>query len=238
MSRGQDRSVAGSAFRAAFPVALPVMTSFVVIGFSYGLFVTAKGLPGWFAPFMATVIFGGSMEFVAAAMLLGSFAPIETAVVAFMIQARHMFYSVAMLKKYGFGGWKKAYMVYSLCEETFALNPAFDPPVDVDPEGYYFALSLMVQLSWITGAAIGGFLGPVLPFDTTPFGFIMTALFTVILLEQMLQEKRPLPAVIGVVASVVCLFVFGGDSFLVPSLVVMTVMLLLLRRPIEKGGIE
>jgi predicted branched-subunit amino acid permease len=63
----------------------------------------------------------------------------------------------------------------------------------------------------------------------------MTAMFVVILLEQILGGKRNIPSVlIGVLTSVLCLFVFKPSSFIIPSMAAIAIMLLLLRKPISK----
>ena len=68
----------------------------------------------------------------------------------------------------------------------------------------------------------------------TGVDFAMTALFTVIFVEQWLSTKNHIPAVIGLIASVVCLVVFGKDNFLIPSMIAITVLMAILRTIIEK----
>jgi 4-azaleucine resistance transporter AzlC len=54
------------------------------------------------------------------------------------IQARHLFYGLAMLDPYGGTGWKKPFLIYRLCDETFALNYSASIPYDVDKSRYMF----------------------------------------------------------------------------------------------------
>ena len=99
-----------------------------------------------------------------------------------------------------------------------------------------FFVTLLDHSYWITGATLGGILGSLLTFNTEGLDFAMTAMLAVIFLEQLLKEKRHITAVIGVAASLVCLWVFGADSFLLPTMLVILAMLTVLRRPIEKAG--
>ena len=62
------------AFRAAAPQTLPVFAGYLVLGLGYGIYVQSLGLPVWLPPLMGTVVYGGSLEFVLASLLLGSFA--------------------------------------------------------------------------------------------------------------------------------------------------------------------
>lgn len=110
------------AFKAAFPFTLPVMTGYVFLGISYGIYMNISGFSFLYPMLMAVTIFGGSLEFLAVSMLLGSFAPIQTFLVALVIQARHLFYGIAMLEKYKDTDAKKPYLIFALTDETFSVN--------------------------------------------------------------------------------------------------------------------
>jgi len=64
------------------------------------IYVQSLGLPVWLPPLMGTVVYGGSLEFVLASLLLGSFGPVSAFLMALMIQARHLFYGLTMLQRY------------------------------------------------------------------------------------------------------------------------------------------
>ena len=80
---------------------------------------------------------------------------------------------------------------------------------------------------------MGALLGQVLKFDARGIDFALTALFVSICVEQWLNSERHIPALTGLIASVSCLAVFGADNFLIPAMIVITVMLFLLRGRIE-----
>lgn len=71
-------------------------------------------------------------------------------------------------------------------------------------------------------------MGELVPFDFAGVDFALTALFVSIVTDQWIQNKDHMPAVIGILSSVVCLIIFGGANFLIPSMVVITVLLSLL----------
>ena len=81
----------GRAFRAALPRTVPVFAGYLVLGLGYGIYVQSLGLPVWMPMLMGTVVYGGSLEFVLASLLLGSFSPLSAFLMALMIQARHLF---------------------------------------------------------------------------------------------------------------------------------------------------
>ena len=231
----KEKGAAIWALRTAFPHTLPILAGFTVLGMSYGVYARASGFSFWVPVGMAVVIFGGSLEFVAVSMLLGAFAPVQTFLMALMIQARHLFYGISMLERYKGMGWKKVYLVYALCDETFSINCSVQVPEGVDKGWFMFFVSLLNQCYWICGTAIGALLGGVIPFSTEGLDFAMTALFVVIFLDRWLQEKKHWTALIGVLGAAGCLLAFGAEDFMIPTMACILVLLTAFRRPIERG---
>ena len=228
-----NRAPAWRAFRAAAPQTLPVFAGYLVLGLGYGIYVQSLGLPVWLPPLMGTVVYGGSLEFVLASLLLGSFAPVSAFLMALMIQARHLFYGLTMLQRYRGYGLRSAYMIFAMSDETFSITCSAEPPEGVDKGWFMFFITLLDQIYWVASAAMGAALGAVLPFSTEGVDFVMTAMFVVIFLNQWEKEKQHASAIIGIAAPLACLRIFGSGSFLIPSMVCILVALLLLRRPIE-----
>ena len=228
-----NRAPVWRAFRAATPQTLPVFAGYLVLGLGYGIYVQSLGLPVWLPPLMGTVVYGGSLEFVLASLLLGSFAPVSAFLMALMIQARHLFYGLTMLQRYRGYGLRSAYMIFAMSDETFSITCSAEPPEGVDRGWFMFFITLLDQFYWVASAAMGAALGAVLPFSTEGVDFVMTAMFVVIFLNQWEKEKQHASAVIGLAAPLVCLRIFDAGSFLIPSMVCILAALLLLRRPIE-----
>ena len=120
------------ALRAAFPQTIPVLAGYFVLGLGYGIYVQSLGLPVWMPMLMGTVVYGGALEFVLASLLLGVFSPLSAVLMALMIQARHLFYGISMLDKFKDMGWKKFYLIYGMCDETFRINCTAELHEDCD----------------------------------------------------------------------------------------------------------
>ena len=221
------------AFRAAFPHTIPILTGFCFLGLTYGVYMRAAGFSFWYPLLISLIVFGGSLQFVIVSMLLSPYAPVQTFFMALMVQARHLFYGIAMLDKYKGTGLKKPYLIFAMCDETFSVNCAAEVPPDVDRGWFYFFVSLLDRFYWVAASTLGGLLGSVLRFNTEGLDFVMTAMFVVILTEQWLKEKTPVSEWIGLTAGVLCLLIFGADSFLIPTMVCILAALTLLRRPLE-----
>ena len=224
------------ALKAAFPQTIPVMTGYLFLGMAYGIYMNVSGFPFWYPTLTAMAIYGGSLEFLVVSMLLTPFAPLQTFLMSLLIQARHLFYGISMLDRYKGTGRKRLYLIFGLTDETFSIVYTAPVPQGVDRGWFMFFITLLNQLYWITGATLGGLLGSLLAFNTQGLDFVMTAMFTVILMEQLKKEKKPYTALIGLGCSAGCLLLFGPDSFLLPAMGCILLLLALFRKPIEKAG--
>ena len=224
------------ALRYAFPYTIPIFAGFWFLGISYGIYMGVSGFSFIYPMMMAIVIFGGSLEFVVVEMLLSAFAPLQSFLMALMIQARHLFYGISMLDKYRGLGWKLIYLIYGMCDETFSINCSAEVPEDVDRGWFYFWVTILDQFYWVSGATIGGLLGNTISFDTEGLDFVMTALFVVIFVDQWIKDERHLSEWIGLAASIVCLVLFGADSFLIPTMICILVLLTLCRRSMDPSA--
>lgn len=222
------------ALKFAFPKTLPILAGFWFLGLSYGIYMNVSGFSFVYPMLMSITIFGGSLEFVAVTMLLGAFAPLQTFVITLMIQARHLFYGISMLEKYKGTGWKKPYLIFGMCDESFSINYSTDVPGDIDKGWFMFFVTLLNQIYWFTGSTIGGIVGSLLKFNTQGIEFVMTAMFVVIFLDQWLKENQHISSVIGVLASAACLLVFGSASFMIPTMVCVICLLTVFRKPISR----
>ena len=222
------------ALKAAFPHTIPIFAGFWFLGLAYGIYMNVSGFSFWYPMLMSLTIFGGSLEFVAVSMLLAPFAPLQTFVMTLMIQARHLFYGISMLDRFKGMGWKKYYLIFGMCDETFSINYTAQIPEDVDRGWFYFFVTLLNHFYWFSGATIGGLMGNLIHFNTEGLSFVMTAMFVVIFMEQWLKEKHHASAWIGLAGSAGCLLMFGAESFMIPTMICILVMLTIFRKPIEK----
>lgn len=218
------------ALKAAFPYTVPIFAGFWFLGLAYGIYMNVSGFSWVYPALMSLLIFGGSLEFVTVSMLLSPFAPVTTLLVTLAVQARHLFYGIAMLDRYRGTGWMKPYLIFGMCDETFSIIYTADIPEEVDRRWFMFFVTLLNHFYWVSGATIGGIVGSFVGFDTEGLSFVMTALFVVIFMEQWMKEERHWTAFIGAAASAACLVAFGADGFMIPAMACMIVVLTLFRR--------
>lgn len=221
------------ALKAAFPCTIPIFTGFWFLGLTYGIYMKVSGFSFVYPMLMSLLIFGGSLEFITVEMLLSPFAPLQVFIMALLIQARHLFYGISMLGKFKGTGWKKFFLIFGMCDETFSVNYTAEIPEGVDKGWFMLWVTFLNQFYWVSAATTGGLIGSLLKFDTTGISFVMTAMFVVIFLEQWLKEKNHVSCLMGIAVSVLCLICFGADSFMLPTMAAIVLLLTLSRKKLE-----
>ena len=220
---------------SAFYVTVPVMLGYLFIGFAFGMLLEQKGYGFFWAVLMSVCVYAGSMQFVTINFLSGGFSLITIALMTLMINSRHIFYGLTMLERFkGIKKTKKLYMIFALTDETYALLCSHKVPIDVDKSKFLFFISLLNQIYWVSGSLIGSVASSFLVFDSTGIDFAMTALFIVILIEQLRASSNFLPMLFGAGSALACLAVFGETAFMLPAMIITVAVLILMRRQIEK----
>lgn len=222
------------AAKTAFPYTIPIFAGFWFLGLTYGIYMNVSGFSFWYPMLMSLTIFAGSVEFVTVNLLLGAFNPFQALAVTLMINARHLFYGISMLDRYRGTGWKKAYLIFGMCDESFSINYSAQIPDGVDRGWFMFFVTLFNHLYWFTGATLGGIFGSFLSFNTKGLDFVMTAMFVVIFLENWLKEEDHTSSLLGLGISLICLIAFGAEGFLIPAMLGILAVLTLLRHSPER----
>ncbi len=219
-----------NAVRTAFLDTVPVMTGYVFLGFGFGILMQQNGYGVLWSAAMSLFIYAGSMQYVAVGLLSSGAGLLTAALTAFVVNARHLFYGISMVDAYKGAGKKKPYLIFSLTDETYSLVSSPSVPEGMSRHSYCFLVSLFDQSYWVFGTVLGALAGSMLPINYEGIDFALTALFVTIFVEQWLSTSNHFPAIIGVVPTALCLWLFGSDIFLIPAMVIITISLTLLRK--------
>lgn len=211
------------------------MVTFVVLGIGYGILMEKHGFGPVWSLLSGIIIFSGTVQFVSVTML-GNGSVIMAAVTALMVAARHIFFSISMIGRYRSEGKRKWYLFYALCDETYAMLSKDDGPEGVNRSNYRLLVTLFDQSAWVIGSFLGGWIGTLITFDSTGIDFAMTALFMTVFVQQWIDSKSHIPAVLGVAATLICRILFGRDIFLIPAMVIIIAVLTIMRSKIESSG--
>lgn len=214
--------------KPALLATLPVMTGYLVLGFGFGIIMKANGFGTLLTAAMSLLIYAGSMQYAAIGLMTGGASLLTVGLTTLMVNARHLFYGISMLEKYRDMGKRKPYLIFGLTDETYSLVCTDLPHIPENARrDYYLLVTLFDQCWWVLGSVVGAVAGTVLHFNSEGIDFALTALFLVVFLDQWLNSEKHGPALIGVGVSVLSLLLFGADSFLIPAMVGIGVLLML-----------
>ena len=213
------------------------MLGYIFLGIAYGIVLQGAGYGTVWAFASSLFVFAGSAQFVMVNLLESGAALVTVFITILLVNSRHIFYGLTFIEKFrGLRG--RNYLIFSLSDETYSLLCSM-PQMDAESENTtMLMIAALDQGYWVIGSVIGGAFGvllnEVLHLDLTGIDFSMTALFVVILLDQLKKREYRLPALIGGVSSFVALLILGSSSFLLPSLILTVTLLFVLRRPMER----
>lgn len=207
------------AFKFAFPKTVPIAAGYLFLGASFGILAISQGLTPLITSLMSLFIYAGSMQFAAINVLQASFNPIGALILTLMVNARHAFYGITMLKPYSQMDWKKIYTIFGLTDETFSLTASLDIPDSINRNWVYFLITGLNQMYWVTGTLIGIFLSNLITFSTEGIEFVLTALFVTIFVEQWLSTDDHTSALVGLLSAILALILFGSNNFLIPAMI-------------------
>lgn len=219
----------GNALRLAFPVTVPVLFGYIAIGIPFGLMLVKAGYPWWLSPLMSLLMYAGAGQYIAIGLFAAG-APLSGMLVTMLaVNIRHIVYGLSLIDRFKVAGKWKPYLVFSLTDETYALMTGVKVPDTVSPAKYYASIAILDQSYWIAGSVIGSLAGTLIPFSFTGIDFALTALFAVLLIDQLKRTKDLIPALIGISCAVLALVAVGPRNMLIAALASSLAVLVLVR---------
>ena len=209
-------------FFSAFRYSVPVLLGYSAIGFAFGLMLSGTGYPWWLAMIMSAWMYAGAGQYIAAGLFAAGTGIWEACLIQLVVNARHIAYGLSMLKRFRNMGPFKPYLIFSLTDETFALLSSLPDTPDGDSEDkrrlFMFYVAVLDQCYWVSGSVIGAVAGTLIPFDMRGIGFALTALFVVLMIEQIQKVKKPGVFIVSASAALLGVFLLPGKVSLLASL--------------------
>ena len=219
--------------RAALKITLPIFFGYLPLGIAFGLLFQELGYPWYFATLMGVCIYAGAAQFMSVGLLSAGAGFVEIAIATFFLNSRHIFYGLALLNSFGDWGLRKLYLIFGLTDEVYSLMSTIEVPHGADKPQFYFLMTIFSQSYWIFGCTLGAWAGTKLVFNTQGMEFAATALFAVLLIEQWIKVRRPLPFIIALIASAIALLLFAQHMLLF-AISLSLIMMILLRSTNQK----
>ena len=229
-------------FRRAFRDSIPVLMGYSTMGFAAGVLLAVEGAiawsPAWAAATSAAFV-SGPLQYILVDWMRTSMAIGTVLLVTLCVNFRYSLYGLSLIERFKDARlWQKAYLIGTITDETYALQTAC-PLKGKAYVVYCLFLTMLDHLYWIVGVTMGATVGVLAQGAFSPdkvqattkgIDFAMTALFLVILTDQIRERPNRMPAVIGFAAAIASCLVFGRANMLIPSVVAIVVAFLACRR--------
>ena len=220
--------------RFAIRNTIPIFFTYLFIGIAYGVLMSSAGYGVALTAASSLFVYAGSLQLAMVPLMKAGASLVSLAVLAFFINARHLFYGIGFIEKFRAMGWRRPYMVLSLTDETYSVLCSVRCGEGLDEHRALFLIALLNHLYWVLGSVAGACAGTYLPFDTRGIEFSATAFFLVVVVNQWRQCRSRLPFLIAAACALVFFALLGRDAFLIPTLAASTLALVLLRGPVER----
>ena len=207
----------------------PVMMGYLPLGAVFGVLWVDAGLTWYWAPLMSIIVYAGALQYLAVGMLSAGIGWIDLAVASLLVNFRHLFYGLSLYHLLPTGVLGRPYFIFGITDETYSLLSASGQVTNPKTALKVVAFN---QSYWILGTLIGMVLARGLPAGLQGLDFALTALFTVLAVEQIRAKKDWGAVLLGLVAAIVAGF-WLSEYFLLAASIML--VLVLLAWPLRKG---
>ena len=211
------------------------MVGYFPVGIAYGILMANLGYSFLWSALSSLIVYAGSLQMLMVSFLMNNLPILTIAITALLLNSRHIFYGISFVDKFQKYGFWKAFLIYGMSDESYSLLCAYTEREGVDEKWVHIFSAGLIWSYWVLFSALGGLIGALISFDTTGIDFALTALFVVILIEQIKSAPSKLPILIGSLSSVLWLLAVGPDRFLLPSLLSTVAVLICFKKRIPTG---
>ena len=226
-------------WKSAFKDTLPVLMGYLAMGFAAGVVLAGsldklplKPLWGFFS---SALSISGALQFIMVGWIKESTPLADVVLLTVFLNLRYAMYGFSLIQRFeGIPRWKKCYLIWTLTDETYALQCADTRENKENSVDYCMKVGFLDHCYWVAGVTLGACAGGALPFNCKGIDFAMTALYLVILTDQLKIKHNSLMAATGFGAAVLARCFFSVDRMLIPAMMLMTLVFLVFRRNFEK----
>ncbi|HSD56591.1 MAG TPA: AzlC family ABC transporter permease [Methanotrichaceae archaeon] len=213
--RAQFRDLIKGGMRAVWPICI----GYIPLGLAFGILAQKAGFDLLEIALMSVVVFAGSSQFIAVAMLSVGAAPVSIVLTTFMVNLRHVLMSSALaVYLHHVSRRFLSLFAYGVTDESFAVNMVKFREGGWHP---YQALTVnhVANFAWIVSTVLGGYGGQFIAAGSFGIDYALSAMFLCLLTFQLRGRIYVLTAIIsGALAIAVSLLLPGNFFVIIASL--------------------
>lgn len=220
------------AFEKAFPYTIPILLGYLFLGIAFGLLASDVGLSAIQAGLISAIIYAGSLQYALIPIFANPISLLSVALFSLSINIRYLFYGLSLIRPFK-KTKHKFILIHSLSDEAFALMTSIETPKGVKEEDFVCAIGILGYIYWVFASFLGGLFGNIFTFNTKGLDFVLVAMFMAIFVGNIIEPKRLIASLVGLITSVLCLLIFGSKNFMIYSILGILLILLIFRKQIE-----
>ncbi len=220
-------------FKLAFKRSIPVFVEYIFLGAGFGVIMASNGYHFLYSTFSSILIFAGAGEYVLADLISQTASLLTIFLMSVLINIRYAFYGLSFIQHTADWKWyEKAVFYLGLPDETYSILVANSLPSRENTKKHDLWLVVLNWAYWVIGSTLGALLGS-FPIDFTGIEFVMTALFVIVLVDQIRNKDNPRTVtVIGSLCSIISYLIFKSN-FIFPAIASSIVLIFIFRKRIE-----
>lgn len=221
-------------FKEGLSAGWPICLGYLPIGMAFGVLAQKAGLTPTQIGLMSILVFAGSAQFIAVAMLSAGASAVAIVTTTFVVNLRHVLMSsaLAVYLRAAHRGLL-ALFAYGVTDESFAVNlPRFHDRTWDMPRA--MVVNHSANLVWLFSTVAGGIGGRFIPEGALGIDYALIAMFICLLIFQIRKRIHLLAAVIAGLTAVVLALLIPGNSYIVIASVIAATLGVLVQRKTER----
>ncbi len=213
--QGAKRVQLSDLIKGGLKAAWPICIGYIPLGLAFGILAQKAGFDAVDIALMSVIVFAGSSQFIAAAMLSAGAAPISIVLTTLMVNLRHVLMSSALaIHLHNASRRFLSLFAYGVTDESFAVNM-----VKFREGGWHPYQALTVNhaanLTWIISTILGGYGGQFIAEGSFGIDYALSAMFLCLLVFQLRGRIYILAAIISGCLAIIISLLLPGNSFIV-----------------------
>ena len=215
LAEGEGKEPLWASIQSGFEAAWPICIGYLPLGLAFGVLAQKGGLSVLDIAIMSTVVFAGSSQFIAVAMLGAGASPLSIVLTTFTVNLRHILMSSALaVHLQGLSRRFLSLYAYGVTDESFAVNIARFKEGGWHP---YQALAVnhAANLAWIASTTLGGYFGQFIARGSFGIDYALSAMFLCLIVFQLRGRIYATTALITGCLAVALSLIHPGHSFVI-----------------------
>lgn len=206
----KKKYILGQGAAAAWPICL----GYLPVGLALGVLADQAGMPFWAVGLMSVLVFAGSAQFIAVAMLAAGASTLSIVLTTFVVNLRHILMSSALAVFLpGMNRWFLSLFAYGITDESFAVNLSRFRRGQWD-RWRALVVNHLSNLAWVVSTMAGSLVGQFIPRGTLGIDYALTGMFICLLVFQLRGGIYVLTGIVAAIIAVVWYLLVPGNSYI------------------------